>query len=530
MSQDDNVIIIGAGASGIAMGCQLQRELGFTNFEIYERGGEFGGVWYFNTYPGCGCDIPSHFYSFSFEKNPNWTEVFPMQPEIQQYILNVCKKYNLDSHTHFRTECIGAEWNQNTERWSVTFKNLKTGEVFTKTSKFVVMCAGGLSTPNPCPVPGIENFKGHAWHSTQWNHKVDITDKNVIVIGNGCSAAQFVPVILPKVKSLSQFIRSQHWIFYRPNWKYSEKFKWVMRNIPGAISFHRFLWAAFLDVQFGMFNTKYGKWLRTLVSNQARKYMMSKSPKKYHDILIPKFEVGAKRRIFDADYIECLNDPKILLTDDPLVQIQERSVLTKSGKEYPADIIVYANGFQLHEPMANINIRGKSGEALIERWRRQSGMRGYMGTTISDFPNMFLIVGPNTASGHYSIIYMAECNVNYSIKLMKPFLGTGRQGSIVVKEEAEKRYNNWIQNRLRDYIWGYTGEAGWYIDKNTGHNGIVYPHYQFHYWVKSLKPKWSDFEMNGNKPINIMGKLSNLFLFILVLFGILMSWLLLAGK
>lgn len=523
MSQQDNVIIIGAGPSGMIVGCQLQRELGFTNFEIFEKGTDFGGTWYHNTYPGSGCDIPSHFYSFSFEKNPNWTRVFPLQAEIQEYMLNVAKKYNLYKHAHFRTEALSATWDKETERYTVSFKNLGTQEVYTKTCKFLVMCAGPLSVPNPCPVPGADKFKGKIWHSGHWNHDVDITDKNVAVIGNGCSATQFIPVILPKVKSLTQFIRSQHWIFKRPNPFFPEKFKWAMRNIPGAMQLHRFLLAFLLDAQFIMFRTKAGQGMRNFCSKRARRYMTLKAPEKYHDILVPKFEVGAKRRVFDTDYLKCLHDPKILLTNDPLVQINEKSVTTKSGKEYPVDAIVLANGFQIHEPMFPFVLTGKSGEKLKERWVRQQGPRAYMGVTVPDFPNMFMLVGPNTGSGHYSIIFIAECNANFAIKLMKPFLSTGCKGSIEATEDAEKRYVDWVQTRLKEYIWVNSGEAGWYADKN-GYNGTIYPHFQAHYWMKTLRPNWSDFKINGAKPSNNLGL--GLLLILIAFIGLLLSWLL----
>jgi len=308
MSKETTIIIIGAGASGIAMGCQLQRKLNFTDFEIYEKDVEFGGTWWVNTYPGCACDILSHFYSFSFEQNPDWSKVFPAQPEIHEYMVKVAEKYNLRAHTHFSTECLGADWDKQTEGWTVHFKNLKTGENFSKTCQFLVLCQGALSVPNDCPVPGLENFKGDAFHSARWNHKVDLTNKDVIVIGNGCSATQFVPVILPKTKTLTQFIRSPHWIFERYNWEYPAAFKWVMKHVPGAMSLYRLFWAVFLDPFFLAFKKEgIGKWWRKRTEKDSREYIMRTAPKKYHELLIPKFEVGAKRRIFDGYYLPCLN-------------------------------------------------------------------------------------------------------------------------------------------------------------------------------------------------------------------------------
>lgn len=521
---EDNIIIIGAGVSGIAMGCQLQRTLGFTNFKIYEKGTNFGGTWYCNTYPGCGCDVPSHFYSFSFEKKPDWTQVFPLREEIMDYLVDVAKKYDLPAHTQFETELVSADWNSSTERWTCNFKDLKTGKTSTTTCKFLVLATGPISIPNKCPIPGIENFKGKSWHSATWNHDVSLKNKDVVVIGNGCSATQIIPVILPEVKSLAQFVRSTHWYFPRPNWQYSDRFKWVMRYVPGANSLHRYLWATYMEFRFHVFKTdsKIGKILRDSAAKIGRDHVIATAPAKYHEMLIPSFQVGAKRRVFDTDYLPTLHDPKMTLTNDPLVQIKEKTVLTKSGKEYPAEIIVLANGFQVHERLMPLIIKGKSGEEIRTRWKRQGGVRAYMGNMVADFPNMFMIVGPNTASGHFSIIYMAECNVNFAIRLMKPFLGKNIKGSIEVTEEAEKKDVDWVKSELKKCIWGNTGEGGWYVNKDTGHNGTVYPTFQNHYWLRTLRPNWSDFSMNGAKKSNLFG--IGLILIVLALIGIVLSW------
>jgi len=493
--EDDNLIIVGAGPSGIAMGCQLQRKFGFKNFEIYDKNEDFGGTWYANTYPGCGCDTPSHFYSFSFEKNSQWSRVFPLQPELLAYFKKVSSKYDLPAHTHFKMECLKAEWNVDTEQWMVTFRNVGSGDIRQRSCKFLVFCVGVFSVANPCPLPGVENFKGEIFHSAQWNHKVNLAGKDLIVIGNGCSAIQFIPAIQPKVKSLTHFIRSQQWILPGINWQCSKMFRYILRNIPGASEIFRFLLAGFLDAWFFMFRTQSGKWLRDYTARETEKYLKAKTPEKYHPLLIPNFTMGAKRRIFNSGYLECLSSSKVLLTDDPLIQIKERSVLTKSGKEYPADVIVYATGFQVREFLASIEVRGKSGEDLQSRWKRQGGPRAYKGVMVADFPNLFTVIGPNTISGHYSVIYMSECNVNFILKLLKPLLFHRKYRSLIeVTEEGEKKDVEWAQSRMKQCIWN-EGEGGYYTIKETGHNPVVYPHYQTNYWFRTLIPNWSDFVM-----------------------------------
>ena len=502
MSNEDNVIIIGSGVSGVIMACQLQRQLEFTNFEIYEKGASFGGTWWFNTYPGCACDIPSHLYSFSFELNPDWTGRYSSQPEIHKYIENVAKKYNLPSKTHLNTEATGARWDNETARWTVDFKDLKTGNTYSKTCKFLVMATGILSVPNPCTLPGIENFKGGHWHSARWNHSVSLKDKNVIIIGNGCSATQIVPAILPEVKSLTQIIRSQHYLLPLANSFYSDRFKWIMKNIPGVMRLYRLNIAVRLELSFKMFRTKAGAGIRERVSKLITGYMKKVTPEKYHDIVIPKHQLGAKRRVIDSNYLASLHNPKILLTTDSCVQVKEHSIVTKSGAEYPADVIVYANGFQVHTPMVPMKIYGKSGEDIQSRWNRQGGPRGYMGSLVADFPNMFMLVGPNLGTGHFSAIFTTECTINLATKLMDPFLGVKEKGMIELTQEAEDKEFKWIQDNSKDCVWGNGDFDGWYVNKETGHNSTVYPHYQTHYWWKTYRPNWSDFKIIGRKKGN----------------------------
>ena len=525
MSNEDNIIIVGAGASGIAMACQLQRQLGFTNFEIYEKGAKIGGTWYYNTYPGCACDIPSHFYSFSFELNPNWSEFFSGQAEIQKYMQDVAEKYNLPSKTRLSTEVLAAKWNNDSGRWMVDFKDLKTGNEYSKTCKFLITAAGILSIPNECPVPGIESFRGNKWHSARWDYSVSLKGKNVIVIGNGCSATQFVPKIVPEVKSLVQFVRSQHYLLPIPNETYPAYFKWIMRNIPGAIRLYRFGIALILEASFPMFIAKGGASMRKWYSTNIIKHMKKAAPEKYHDIIIPKYEIGAKRRVLDTKYLTSLHDPKLLLMTDPCVQIKEHSVVTKSGAEYPADVIIYANGFAVQKPMVPMKISGRSGEDIQTRWERQGGARAYMGSIVPDFPNMFILLGPNLGTGHFSCIFTTECTVNLVNNLISPFLGIKEKGVLELAQEAEDREYKWIQDNLNKCIWGNGEQGGWYVNRETGHNSTVYPHFQTEYWWKTRKPKWSDFEIFGKKKRSFAGVNYLLVAVFMLVFALLLGWL-----
>ncbi|KAJ3360607.1 hypothetical protein HDU91_004476 [Kappamyces sp. JEL0680] len=511
---DHKVCIIGAGLAGLGMAINIKKELGVCDgVEIYERGSNLGGTWFWNTYPGAACDIPSLFYSYSFAPLIP-TQTWADQHEILDYMKHTAKAFDIDSKITYNSECVRAVWDDQLGLWTMTFRNTLSGASYSKTAKVLIAACGSFSTPNDCPAPGGDKFRGSIFHSSRWNHAAPLKDKNVIVIGNGtdpvlqlgCTAAQVVPALLDaNVKSITQLIRSPHNIQPAPlpQRPYSSVFRWLLRVLPGFRAFVRFVLFMAIDFGFLSFETKRGQTFRKFLNSASKDYIRKKAPAKYLDILLPDFEFGAKRRIIDYAYLDSLHSPLVSLHKDQVAEITETGVVTKTGKSLAADVIVNCTGFKVSEYLLPMQIVGQNGTNLHEQWR-QGYSQAYKGAYVHNFPNFVLCMGPNTGTGHSSVIFSIECQFRHAMGYLRPLLV--RSGSwlspkppvksIVVTKDGEESYNVWIRRRLQQLIWHESGEGGWYIDKKTGHNATVFPHFQTLFWWINLRVKWKDFQGN----------------------------------
>lgn len=251
---DTDVLIIGAGMSGLGLAVQMIRKHQNRNFELIEKTHDVGGTWLVNTYPGCGCDVASHFYSYSFELNPDWSRKFSMQSEIQAYFRGVAEKYGVDRHVRYGKMVETARWVEDDQFWEVQVRDLRTRELVVKRCRALVSAVGNLSVPRPCEIPGSEEFKGRLFHSAQWDNSFDWEDKDVVVLGNGCSATQFVPIVAQTARQTTQFSRQAQFLAERENPTYSSLFKGVMRNVPLAMRLYRFVLYAQMERDFAGFD------------------------------------------------------------------------------------------------------------------------------------------------------------------------------------------------------------------------------------------------------------------------------------
>lgn len=541
------VAIIGAGESGIAMGCRLKDKLGFDQFRIFERHAGIGGTWWINRYPGVACDVPALFYSFSFAPNPAWTSLHPAGPEMIRYFEDVCTKYGLNEKIQVNTEVSEARWLKDEEQWEITLMYLRPGmgdaseaqrrEAIEKhgrdyvylgiekaRAKVLVSAVGGLVEPKEWPkaIPGEETFAGDIFHSARWNREADLNDRDVVVVGTGCSAAQLVPVLRQppyNARSVTQVMRSPPWVMpdvdlpvTRENWeKWSPK---VFASVPGLARFFRTLLFLRLEYDWRLFgNSEFSARERTKLEKQALELMQQKVPEKYHEILTPSYPIGCKRRILDSDWFESLRDPKVDLTTQPLTAVQERSVILGPGRTYPdpqresaaptaerevpADVIILANGFETSEWLHALPVIGREGRSLHEVWRERGGAQAYLGNAMDGFPNFFIIFGPNTVTGHSSVILATECMVEYSLKHIKLLLD-GTASQVEVKQEAEVAYTAEIQEQLRQTVFANSGCRSWYKE-DSGWNSTTYPYSQFRFIWKCTFPKWSDWNIKYTK-------------------------------
>ncbi|CAM1508634.1 Fc.00g054820.m01.CDS01 [Cosmosporella sp. VM-42] len=510
MSKDLDVLIIGAGMSGLGMAIQLVRQYGTRNFEIIEKTGDIGGTWWLNSYPGCGCDVPSHFYSYSFALNPNWSQKFALQPEIHAYFKTVAAQYRIEDHVRFHTVVESAHWDETSGTWLVKVQDTKNSQVIERRYKVLVSAVGALSIPRKCDIPGAGNFKGRLFHSAEWDHTFDWSGKEVIVIGNGCSATQIVPVIAEgdgAVTKVTQFSRQAHWLADRPNPQYSPLFKWIMRWIPFAMRSYRAMLYWEKESGFRGFDITTGAEIREGWSSEAANYIRKNGPEKYREFLVPKTEIGCKRRVNDTDYLRCLHYDNVeLIHNDSVLEIEESGVKTASGRLISADAIVLANGFEAQKFLFPMEIHGKNEETIEQHWDRVSegASSAYLGTCISGFPNFFILMGPNTLSGHLSVIYTTECQINFTLRILQPLMRYLRRSRsalptprtapdvVEVKSSAEERDISTVQKKASRLVWA-TGCTSWFIEPRTKRNSIMYPDWQYKFWLKSVFPTWSDF-------------------------------------
>ncbi|KAF2234375.1 cyclohexanone 1,2-monooxygenase, partial [Viridothelium virens] len=509
MSIDTDVLIAGAGMSGLGFAVQLVRKFGTQSFELIEKADDVGGTWNINSYPGCGCDVPSHFYSYSFALNPHWSRKYSMQSEIQAYFRSVADRYNIIPHIRFHSTVETATWEEESSTWLISIKDTRTGAMQQRRSRVFISAVGALSVPKECEIPGAEDFKGHIFHSSRWDHSFKWADKDVVVLGNGCSATQFVPILTTgpsPVHHLTQFARQAHFLAARIDFAYSSSFKSLMRYMPLAMRLYRAKLYADMERDFAGFDITTGASIREGLKQENRAYVEQMAPERYVEALVPRTTIGCKRKVLDTGYLACLHSKNMkLVADDPVVGIEEEGVVTEAGRKVKADAIVLATGFATHQMLFPMEIRGREGVSLNDHWEKESAgaPSAYFGTCVPSFPNFFILMGPNTVTGHLSVIYTVECQINFALRLIAPILRSSRpsllssllpsSSTVAVTAQAARYDSDWLQSRLTKLVWS-SGCRTWALHPETGQNIMMYPDPQYMFWLRSLWVRWGDFE------------------------------------
>lgn len=498
MAKEPRILVVGAGIGGITLACKLQQQLGYENYVIYERNDSVGGTWYMNSYPGVGCDIESHFYSFSFNRNPNWSKVFSGGQEILEYIRETADKFGILDHIKLNTEVVTAQWIEGRSFWRVTLKDVKTGVTFTRDSEIFISAVGVFGKPRDCDIPGVEDFQGRIVHTAQWDHELELQGKKVAVIGNGCSAAQLVPSIAPYAKSLVQFQRSPQYFFETQNRQFSAAEKFLFKYLPLYDLWYRYSIYRESDAFHAYFvpDSHDQVEARNRMQQESLEYMRRTAPKKYWDMLTPDYPVGCKRRIFDTGYLASLNNDNVDLTTDRIDHFTEDSIVTKSGHQHQVEIICLATGYKVQEYLQPMEIIGRDGKSLQEYWKETGGAQAYKSSYVSGFPNFGIIFGPNSFPSNSSVIFTNEVTCEYLIKSMIQPILNNRFKVIEVKESAETVDTNHTQRMLGASVWS-ANCTNWNVNSN-GKNTTNYYDFTHRFWSSRYRPKWSDFEIDGN--------------------------------
>jgi cation diffusion facilitator CzcD-associated flavoprotein CzcO len=476
------IAIIGSGFSGICMGIQLKKA-GITDFVIFERAADIGGTWRDNTYPGVACDVSSHMYSFSFEPNPNWSRMFSPQAEILQYLKDCVKKYELTPFIKYNTNISGAEFDEKNSQWNIHTQSGET--IIAKT--FV----NGMGPLNRAVVPhlkGIETFTGKAFHSSEWDHSFDLTNKRVAVIGTGASAIQIVPNIVKKVKALYLFQRTAPWVLPKPDRNMSTFEKKMFNALPFTQKLYRyFIYWVLESTALGLVvNPKWTKFLEKISLKHLKKSVADEELRKK---LTPKYMLGCKRILISNDYYKALTLQQSQLITEGIEKVEGNAIITKDGKRSEVDAIIYGTGFNAADYPKEFVVKGLNGKLLADEWKH--GPEAYLGISVKHFPNLFFIIGPNTGLGNNSMIFMIESQVNYIVQCIKTLRGSNYR-YLDVKENIQENYNFEIQKKLAHTVWN-SGCVSWY-QTSEGKNTSIWPGFTFQYWKRMKNLKREDFK------------------------------------
>lgn len=459
-----DVAIVGTGFAGLGMAIKL-KQAGRDDFVVLERADDVGGTWRDNTYPGCQCDVPSNVYSFSFAPNPRWTRTFAPQPEIWDYLRHVTDRYGLRPNIRFGAELTGAAWDEARQHWTIeTVRG-------TLTARVLVGAMGGLSEPAIPQLPGLHTFAGEAFHSAQWNHDLDLGGRRVAVIGTGASAIQFVPAIQPQVAQLTVFQRTPPWIMPRKDRRVRPRERGLFRLLPAAQRAVR--GAVYWGREATVLPFMHPKRLGRLPEGMARGHLQrSVSDPELRAQLTPDYAVGCKRILLSNEWYPALQQPNVDVVGEGIAEIRPGAVVTRDGVEHEVDTIVFGTGFRVTDMPFVERLRGRGGRLLGDEWR-EHGMAALRGTTVHGFPNLFLLVGPNTGLGHNSIVFMIEAQLAYALDALER---TERAGAAVFEADraAQERFNATVQRRMDGTVWTAGGCASWYLDAH-GRNTTLWP-------------------------------------------------------
>jgi cation diffusion facilitator CzcD-associated flavoprotein CzcO len=460
---NQHILIVGTGFAGIGMGIRL-KQAGIDDFTILEQAAGVGGTWRDNHYPGAACDVESHLYSFSFEKNPDWSRTFARQEEILAYLEHCTDKYGIRPHIRFDTPVTGGSFDEKSGLWSLTING---GE--TLRARVVVSGTGGLSRPALPDIPGLASFAGKTFHSARWDDRHPLEGKTVGVIGTGASAVQIVPAIAPRVGQMHVFQRTAPWILPKRDRAFSEREKERFRRSPWRMSLERaaIYWKRELTGLGFVVEPRMLSLFEPLVLRYLAKQVRDPVLRRK---LTPDYHLGCKRILPTNDYYPALQRPSVELVTEGIETITPRGIVTRDGKERPLDLLILATGFEAAEAVAPFGITGRGGRDLNETWR--DGAEAYLGATVAGFPNLFLLVGPNTGLGHSSMVVMIEAQIAYALSAIQT-MRAQRLDLVDVRPEAQARYNEEIHRRLGKTVWA-SGCKSWYQTR-SGKNTTLWP-------------------------------------------------------
>jgi 4-hydroxyacetophenone monooxygenase len=499
---DFPVVVIGCGESGLLAGIRL-KEAGIP-FTIVEKNAGVGGTWWQNTYPGARVDVGNHFYCYSFEPTDQWTHYFAQQPELQAYFQRVMDKYDLGRHVLWETEVTEAAWDDASATWTVRARD-RNGAMTTLSARAVISAVGQLNRPHLPAIDGQQDFTGPAFHSAEWDHSVDLRGKRVAMIGAGASGFQIAPTIAADVEQLTVFQRTAQWMFPNPNYHadVGPGVQWALRHLPFYARWYRFLlfWpacdkglaAAYVDPEYPdqqravseineITRIMFTEWIRSQVGDDPD--LLAK--------VLPDYPATGKRTLQDnGSWLRTLTRDNVELVRTGIERIEPDAVVTEDGTRYPADVIVYATGFQANKILWPMTIIGRDGEILSERWGERPS--AYLGITVPGYPNFFCMYGPGTNLAHGgSLIFHSECQIRYITECLEFLIANGHR-ALEPREDKAAQWHDRSQAEMRKMVWSQPSVKHSFYKNKFGEVYVLSPWRLVDYWAWTREPNPDDF-------------------------------------
>jgi len=437
--------------SGLLMGIQL-RQAGIDNFRIFEKAESIGGTWRENTYPGLACDVPSFFYSYSFETNLDWSSRFSPGSEILGYFERVAEKYDLLPHIGFGEMITNACYED--AGWSI-----ETGDGEKCRADVLVLATGPLHKKSYPEIPGLDTFAGARFHSAAWDHGVPLAGKRIGVIGTGSTGVQMTAPLSEIAEHLTIFQRTAQWIMPVGNVRYSEQQRRRKQRFPFIADLTRWFYKVLYEMNSAAV-VRPGR-LRQMISDRCHAYLATVEDEGLRRKLKPDYEPGCKRLVMSRDFFPALARPNVSLETEGIERIEPRGVVTRDGRLHDLDVLVLATGFDAHAWGVD-HVVGEDGRSLQQAWK--DGVRSYRSIAMPGFPNLFMLAGPNSPIGNISVIDIAETQTRYIIECIRR-IERGHAKTLVPSLEATRAFHASLLDAMQDTIW-VTGCSSWYLDED----------------------------------------------------------------
>ncbi len=477
------IVIVGTGFAGLGSAIRLKQR-GEHDFVVLERADRLGGTWRENSYPGCACDVPSHLYSFSFALNPDWTRLCSPQAEIEDYLQRVADEHDIPPHIHFGHEMLESAWNEQRQLWEI---HTSAGDF---TAEVLISGMGGLSEPALPKLQGLESFQGTTFHSAQWDHRHSLAGERVAVIGTGASAVQFVPEIQPEVRELQVYQRTAPWIVPRNNRPISPRVRRLFKRFPPAMKLLR--GALYWGAETLVLGLAKEPRLMRIIEVRAKRYLKRqvKDPE-LRAKLEPSYRLGCKRILFTDRYLPTLVKANVEVLDTAIREVRAHSIVTEDGSEREVDSIIFGTGFHVTDQPLIDRVRGKDGRLLAEHWH--GTMAAFNGTTVTGFPNLFILLGPYTGLGHTSIVIMIEAQIEYVMKALDE-IDARKLAAVEVRAEAQQAFVGEMNRMAQGTVWTAGGCQSWYLDSH-GNASTIWPDFTFRFRRRTQRFDTADYEL-----------------------------------